>query len=72
MEHILFRAPSVGGVVNKILAINENLTSQEIIAIVRQATRPSPVNQDDFGVSEIIDEPTALALARQTLDQKHR
>ncbi len=67
MENVLFRAPSVGGVINKILAINENLSSPEIIQIVRQSMRTRSGEQSEFASVEVIDEQHALNLARASL-----
>ena len=67
MENVLFRAPSVGGVINKILAINENLSSPEIIQIVRQSMRTRSGEQSEFAAVEVIDEQHALNLARASL-----
>jgi len=67
MENVLFRAPSIGGVINKILAINENLSSPEIIQIVRQSMRTRSGEQSEFASVEVIDEQHALSLARASL-----
>ena len=71
MERNLFRAPSVGGVVNKVLAINDNLTSQEVIEIIRKSVQPSSQAQDDFGPIEVINEKKALELARASVKAKN-
>jgi hypothetical protein len=59
MNHVLLSAPSVGSLIKKITAINPDLGVQEIIQLVRQATRPDGS----------IDEALALELA-QGLEKK--
>ena len=67
LEAHLHRAPSVGGVVNQILAINPNLLAAEVMDIVRSATRSRGASAGDFATAEVIDIPRALELARATL-----
>jgi len=54
------RAFSVGGLIKKILAINPNLSTSEIINIIKGCTRAHELG-------ETVDEEQAFALARQTL-----
>jgi hypothetical protein len=61
------RSPSVGSVVKKALAINPDLNTPEIIALIRQATRVQGGEKNDFATAEVIDEEFALELARATL-----
>jgi hypothetical protein len=67
LEANLHRAPSVGGVVNQILAINPELSAPEVMAIVRGATRSRGAGAGDFALAETIDIPAALERARATL-----
>ena len=53
----LLSAPSVGSLVKKILAVNPDLGVEEIIALVRKATRVEASIQT-------IDESLALELAK--------
>jgi hypothetical protein len=61
--------PSVGGVVKKMLAINPDLTTKELIELVRQAIIVMGADRDEFAGAELIDEEKALELARSTLVQ---
>lgn len=67
MEKLIHRTPSVGSVVNKIIAINPDLGTQEIIAIVRAATQIREGDQSEFGLAETVDCERALELARATV-----
>jgi hypothetical protein len=63
----MLRPPSVGSLVKKIMEINPALGTQEIIQIVRQATRTHGDMDSDSTPMEIVDEQTALQLAQATL-----
>jgi hypothetical protein len=65
-ETITHRAPSVGSITKRILAINPDLGTSEIIGLVRQAIKPIGV-AGEFSSAEMIDEELALQLARATL-----
>ncbi|GEM_PF-1413820 len=67
LEANLHKAPSVGGIVNQILAINPNLSAPDVMAIVRRSSRRRGDTAGDFASAEVIDVPTALELARNTL-----
>ena len=58
------RAPSVGAVVKKMLAVNPELSTHELIAMVRQAISVQGGPESDFATVEVINEEKALALAR--------
>jgi hypothetical protein len=62
------RFPSAGSLIKKIVEINPDLSVQEVIRVVRQATRKqeAPAN-GDFASVDVIDEEVALDLARRTL-----
>ena len=66
-ELLIHRTPSVGSIVNKIIAINPELGSSEIIAIVRAATQVRVGDQSEFGLAETVDGERALELARATV-----
>jgi hypothetical protein len=61
---VIHRAPSVGSVVKKIMAINPELTAHEMISLVKQATKPQGAGE--FASAEVIDEAKALRLAQET------
>jgi hypothetical protein len=64
-------APSVGGVIKKMLAINPDLGADEMIGFIKSSIHkqggPAAFGRDDFALAEIIDEKQALELARGTL-----
>lgn len=63
----LHKAPSVGAVVNRILAINPALGVPEVLAIIRRSSARQGSAAGDFASAEVVDVPRALALARSTL-----
>jgi hypothetical protein len=63
----LHRAPSVGSLIPKLLAINEFLTTGECIQIVRQCIHKRGSEAGDFASAEIIDEEQAIRLAKESL-----
>lgn len=69
LEANLHKAPSVGGIVNQILAINPDLSAPDVMAIVRSSSKPRGEGAGDFASAEVIDVPRALELARSTLSQ---
>jgi hypothetical protein len=69
MSRLIHRAPSVGGLVKKIMEINPELGVQEITQIVRRATRAQGAEAGDYAALEIVDEQMALALAKATLQK---
>jgi hypothetical protein len=69
-DEIVHRAPSVGSITKRILEINPNLGTAEIIGLVRQAIKPIGV-AGEFSSAEMIDEELALRLARQTIPKSN-
>ncbi len=67
MNRLIHRAPSVGGLVKKIMEINPELGVQEITQIIRKATHSQGVEAGDYASMEIVDEQEALAIAQSTL-----
>ncbi len=67
LEANLHRAPSVGGVVNQILAINPALSAEAVMQIVRSASHRRGESAGDFASVDVIDVPRALELARASL-----
>jgi hypothetical protein len=59
----LLRAPSVGALVKKIISVNPELGTHEIIQMIRQSIQRR-------GQLEVIDEELALKLAKETLTRK--
>lgn len=65
MNHLIpGKSPSVGSLVKKIIAINPNLSTQEIIDVVRRSTRKQGPT-GDYALLESVDEEKALNLAAQ-------
>ena len=67
MEHLIHRTPSVGGLIKKLVEINPELTTQELIQLVRQSTRPQGSTSGEFTAAEVVDEAKALSLAKASL-----
>jgi hypothetical protein len=67
MDLLLHKTSSIGGIVKKIMAINPELGTAEIIALVRKATHTRGKEAGEYASLEIVDETLALELARQTL-----
>ncbi len=59
---------SVGSITKKVVAINPVLTAQQVIQIIRGATRARGPLAGDFASAEHVDEAHALELARATLN----
>ena len=68
--HRLISTPSVGGVIKKIMAINPQLSAQDMIQIIKMSVeRKDLAPNDGFSKLEIVNEAKALKLARETLTQ---
>lgn len=69
MEHLIHRSASVGSLTKKIIAINPDLNSSEIINLIRQSvlTQSQSPLAGEFVQAEVIDETKALLLAKATL-----
>lgn len=63
----LHKAPSVGSLVKKVLNVNPHLSTQEIIAMVREATYQQGAGAGDYAGVEVVDETKVLELARTSL-----
>jgi hypothetical protein len=70
MDTLLHRAPSVGSLVKKILAVNPNLSAQQIIGIIRQATRTQGKLANEYASAEVVDEKLAMELAASSNNDK--
>lgn len=67
MSRLLSPFTSVGSLTKKIISINPELSVQDVIELIRQATRtPGELNSHPAS-AEIVDEVRALELARATL-----
>jgi hypothetical protein len=69
MDKLVYRTPSVGSVVKKVLAINPDLNVQQTIEIIRQSvqTQTQHILAEEFLSAEVVNEAIALDLARATL-----
>ena len=69
MESVILRSPSVGSVVKKIIAINPELNTSDIIDLLRQSiqVQVQPELAGEFAQAEIVDEAKAIRLAQETL-----
>jgi hypothetical protein len=63
----LHRAPSVGSLVKKVLAVNPNLSTHDIIAMVREATHDQGENAGEYSSVQVVDENKVMELARASL-----
>jgi hypothetical protein len=61
------RAPSVGAIIKKCLAINPRLSAPELIEIIRRSARPLGERSGEFAEVETVDETHALELARASV-----
>lgn len=66
MTQVPHRAPSAGAVIKKILEINPEMGTHEMIALVRACTS-SRGGVGQFASAEVIDEEKALRLARASV-----
>jgi hypothetical protein len=64
-------APSIGGLVKKMIGINPDLSVEEIIGMIREATRAKGAEAGEYADTKTVDERIALDLARQTLAREH-
>jgi hypothetical protein len=67
----LHRAPSAGAVIKKVVEINPDLNTQEVIQILSQAVNTRGELAGEFAKAQIIDEAKALELARLSLKRPH-
>lgn len=67
MNYLLHRSPSVGSLVKKIMTVNPELSSLEIISLIRQATQTQGDAAGEYALAEVVDEKRALELAKATL-----
>jgi hypothetical protein len=65
-DKIQHHAPSVGSITKRILEINPDLNTMQVVGLVRQAIKPIGI-AGEFSSAEMIDEELALRLARATV-----
>jgi hypothetical protein len=70
IKPLLHRAPSVGSLTKKLLEINPELSTGEIIEIVRKSSSQLGKGSGDFASAEVVDEERAIALALATLKKR--
>ncbi len=66
MDPFLLKTPSVGHIVKKMIAINPELTTAEIICMIRESIQPQGNSTGEFASAEMINETKALHLAQGT------
>ncbi len=64
---LLHRSASAGSTIKKIHEINPELSTDQIIQIMRQATRLQGKSSGEFHSIDVIDEALALRLAQESL-----
>ncbi|MEK6578563.1 MAG: hypothetical protein AABZ55_04995 [Bdellovibrionota bacterium] len=65
---LVHRSPSVGGITKKMIAINPNLSTIELIEIIRKSSKTQGFLAGEFASAEAIDEVMALRLTRAALE----
>jgi hypothetical protein len=66
VNELLHRTPSVGSLIKKLIAINPDLTADQLIRIVKQSVTTPEAAGGEFAQAEVIDESMALRLAQNT------
>ncbi len=56
-------SPSVGSIIKKLIAVNPELSMQELAAIIRHSTALQGGDDNEFSTIQVIDEAKALGLA---------
>lgn len=64
LEQLFHQSPSVGSVIKKIIAINSELNTLQMIDIIRQCIQTQATENGVFASAEVIDEEKALRLAK--------
>lgn len=67
MKPLLHKAPSAGSIIKKIVTINPDLGTQDVIQIIKLSTELQSQAAGDFEGTEVINEAKALHLAQATL-----
>ena len=70
MNLLLHPTPSVGSTIKKLLAINPDLTTREIIEIVQQSMHAQGETAGDFATAQVVDEKKAIELAKSSLKSR--
>jgi hypothetical protein len=61
--------PTAGRIIKKLIQINPELTTAELIVIIKQSTSPLGQRAGEFARVEVINEELAVKLARESLLQ---
>lgn len=64
MSRLIHHTPTVGSLIKKVMAINPELTAQEMIQIVKESLQTQGEVAGEFASAERVDEEKALRLAR--------
>ena len=69
MDKLIYRTPSVGSIVKKVLAINPDLNVHQTIEIIRRSvqSQTQDILAEEFLSAEVVNETLALELARASL-----
>ncbi|MGK5085518.1 hypothetical protein WDW37_19695 [Bdellovibrionota bacterium FG-1] len=69
MDHLIHRTPSVGSIIKKMISINPDLDTMQLIDIIRKSTLVQEQSgiAGEFAQAQIIDEQQALSLTRGSL-----
>ena len=70
MESAVLRSPTVGSLIKKVVTINPDLTTSEIIDMMRQSVRAQGAEKNEFASVEVVNEEQVLGLARASLAQQ--
>lgn len=62
-ETLTVKAPSVGTIIKKMMALNPSLSAVDLIEIIRSSSMLKGGQAEDFAGVEVIDEAKALRLA---------
>jgi hypothetical protein len=69
MEGLVHKGPSVGSLVKKLLEINPELMTSEMIEIIRQSVQTQGRTAGEFASAETVDVDKAVALAKASLQK---
>lgn len=64
MSRLNHHSPTVGSLIKKVIAINPELSAQDLIQIIRACVEPQGKEAGEFASAEVVNEEKALHLAR--------
>ncbi len=70
MNNLIHRTPSIGGIIKKVMAINPELTVQDMIDLIKQSVLAQGAVANEFSTAQVIDEAKVLKLAQATTQNK--